>query len=198
MLTRKQLRLVTGRDTEEETVIKADRLQQHQRGLQVIETAERQAKALLADAESRAEAETGRTIRQAEARFMQQADDILRGWQQERAQMEAFMAEQAGQVLNDAMRQLVQDVPDEQRTSALLRQMLRHQSGEGRGVLYCHPEQQTQVANWLENHTHLGWQLAIDDVLNKDELQLMTPQGVMNLSWRRAVEQLIPAPASTP
>lgn len=198
MLTRKQLKLVTGTETMEDTVIKAVRLQQHHRGLEVIETAERQAKDLLAEAESRAQEAAGRTVRQAEARFLRQADDILRGWQQERALMEAFVAEQAGQVLSDAMRQLVQDIPDEQRTSALLRQLLRNQSGEGRGVLYCHPEQQPQVADWLNDHAHLGWQLAIDDVLDKDELQLMTPQGVMNLSWRRAVEQLIPTPASTP
>ncbi|OSN02629.1 MULTISPECIES: type III secretion system stator protein SctL [Lonsdalea] len=198
MLTRKQLKLVTGTETREETVIKADRLQQHQRGLEVIETAERQAEDLLAEAESRARVEAGRTVHQAEARFLRQADDILRGWQQERALMEAFVAEQAGQVLSDAMRQLVQEIPDEQRTSALLRQLLRNQSGEGRGVLYCHPEQQPQVEIWLNDHAHLGWQLAIDDVLDKDELQLMTPQGVMNLSWRRAVEQLVPAPASTP
>lgn len=198
MLIRKQLKLVTGTETMDDTVIKADRLQQHQRGIEVIETAERQAEDLLTTAESRALGAAGQTVGQAEACSLRQADDILPGWQQERALTEAFVAEQAGRVLGDAMRQPVQDVPDEQRTSALLRQLLRNQSGNGRGVLYCHPEQQPQVANWLKDHAHLGWQLAIDDVLNKDELQLMTPQGVMNLSWRRVAEQRIATPASTP
>lgn len=66
---------------------------------------------------------------------------------------------------------------------ALLRRSLRRQGGEGQGVLYCHPVQQTDVATWLCQHAHLGWRLEIDARLILGEVRLKTEGGVFTLKW---------------
>ncbi|MCW2485264.1 hypothetical protein J5069_05050 [Candidatus Symbiopectobacterium sp. NZEC127] len=66
---------------------------------------------------------------------------------------------------------------------ALLRRSLRRQGGGGRGVLYCHPMQQTDVASWLSQHAHLGWHLEADTTLMPGEMRLMTEGGSFMLKW---------------
>lgn len=66
---------------------------------------------------------------------------------------------------------------------ALLRRSLRRQGGEGRGVLYCHPMQQTDVAAWLSQHAHLGWRIEADEELMPGEMRLITENGIFMLKW---------------
>ncbi|QZN97538.1 hypothetical protein K6K13_09540 [Symbiopectobacterium purcellii] len=73
--------------------------------------------------------------------------------------------------------------PKQTFSMALLRGALRRQGGEGRGVLYCHPQQQTDVAAWLSQHTHLGWRLEADAKLLPGEMRLMTEGGAFALRW---------------
>ncbi|MGL9721376.1 HrpE/YscL family type III secretion apparatus protein [Symbiopectobacterium sp.] len=54
---------------------------------------------------------------------------------------------------------------------------------EGRGVLYCHPMQLTDVAAWLSQHAHLGWRLEADAKLLPGEMRLMTEGGALTLRW---------------
>ncbi|MBX9447455.1 type III secretion system stator protein SctL [Dickeya chrysanthemi] len=192
MLTRRRLKLVAGTDVQEAELIRIEQLQQHQRGLAVIEEARQQADVLLDEARRQAHESIAVATGQAEQQFWRQADEILRGWQQEREQMESWLVSQCSQLLNDAMTQLLKTVPDAERYPALLRQLLRTQGGEGSGTLYCHPERQADVSAWLTEHSHLGWKLSNDDALAQDTLKLITAQGVMTLSWQRAVEQLLP------
>ncbi|ATO33349.1 hypothetical protein DZA65_02367 [Dickeya dianthicola] len=192
MLTRRCLKLVAGTDVQEAELIRVEQLQQHQRGLAVMADARQQADALLDEARRQAHEAIAIATGQAERQFWQQADELLRGWQQEREQMESWLVAQCGQLLTDAMTRILKTVPDAERYPALLRQLLRTQGGEGRGTLYCHPERQAEVAAWLTEHSHLGWRLVSDDALAHDTLKLLTAQGVMTLSWQRAVEQLLP------
>ncbi|SLM63265.1 MULTISPECIES: type III secretion system stator protein SctL [Dickeya] len=200
MLTKRQLALVAGTDVQHRQVIPAGQLQQHQQGLTVMDAARQQAQVMLEEAAQQAQQAVIHATRQAEQQFWQQADDILHGWQQEREQTEAWLVSQCAQLLNEAMTQLLTAVPDAERYPALLRQLLRTQGGDGRGRLYCHPERQPEVSAWLAEHTHLGWTLTGDDSLPHDALKLVTPQGVMSLSWQQAVAQLLPAtpPLSQP
>ncbi|MEI7377298.1 type III secretion system stator protein SctL [Dickeya chrysanthemi] len=192
MLTRRCLKLVAGTDVQEAELIRGEQLQQHQRGLAVIEEARQQADVLLDEARRQAQESIAVATGQAEQQFWRQADEVLRGWQQEREQMESWLVSQCSQLLTDAMTQLLKTVPDAERYPALLRQLLRTQGGEGSGTLYCHPERQADVSAWLTEHRHLGWKLSHDDALAQDTLKLITAQGVMTLSWQRAVEQLLP------
>ncbi|NAT79349.1 type III secretion system stator protein SctL [Dickeya dadantii] len=192
MLTRRCLKLVAGTDVQEAELIRVEQLQQHQRGLAVMAEARQQADVLLDEARQQAHEAIAVATGQAEQQFWRQADEILRGWQQEREQMENWLVARCGQLLTDAMTQILKAVPDAERYPALLRQLLRTQGGEGRGTLYCHPDSQADVAAWLTEHSHLGWKLSSDDALAQDTLKLITAQGVMTLSWQRAVEQLLP------
>lgn len=78
----------------------------------------------------------------------------------------------------------VKTIPLKQtRPMALLRRSLRRQGGEGRGVLYCHPMQQVDVAAWLNQHRHLGWRLETDARLILGEMRLVTEGGTFMLKW---------------
>ncbi|WP_226093519.1 type III secretion system stator protein SctL [Dickeya oryzae] len=192
MLTRRCLKLVAGTDMQDAEVIRIGQLQQHQHGLTVIDHAQQQAHVLLDEARQQARESVAQATIQAERQFWQQADEILRGWQQEREQMESWLVSQCNHVLSDAMQHILNTVPDAERYPALLRQLLRTQGGEGRGTLYCHPDRQADVSAWLTEHSHLGWKLSNDEALTQDTLKLITAQGVMTLSWQQAVEHLLP------
>lgn len=77
---------------------------------------------------------------------------------------------------NDTQQTLAQ--PDH-----MLHRLLRRQGGDGQGVLYSHPTQCSEVAIWLSQHTHLGWQVEPDATLKAGEIRLVTEGGEFKLRW---------------
>lgn len=192
MLTKRPLRLVAGTALPASGIVKAEQLERHRQGIEVLEVARRQADELLRQAGRQADAERLAAVERAEGQFWRQADALLHGWRRQREEMEGWFAAQAAQLLYEALSRLLQDAPPAERHAALLRQLLRAHGGEGVGTLYCHPSQRPEVADWLAAHPHLDWPLRDDADLPPDAVKLSTPHGLMTLSWRRAVEQLLP------
>lgn len=124
MLTRRRITLLNGED-DLSPVIDRAQLQLEQQGQHIIALARQQAEQILADAEEEAQSIRLRAQQQAELDFWQQADTLLAGWQQQRQDMEADVLPVVESVLAQALGQLLTDVPESQRLSALLRQLLR-------------------------------------------------------------------------
>ncbi|MGI8465159.1 type III secretion system stator protein SctL [Pectobacterium punjabense] len=192
MLTTKTFVTLPGASRDETVIIPAARVVAHRRSRTLWEAATVQADTIVAQAHERARTLCEQAVEQAEAEFWQQANALLQGIQQDRMHLEKIMIMQAGQLLRDALAQLLDKTPAPSRHHALLRQLLKQQQGESRGTLYCHPAQLTDVRNWLDAHAHLEWRLAGDEALDSDAMKLMTAHGVMSLSWRQATQQLIP------
>ncbi|MEE3650499.1 MULTISPECIES: type III secretion system stator protein SctL [unclassified Brenneria] len=192
MLTRKTFSALPGATGNEAIIISAARVAEHQRSRTLWDEANARAAILLQQARKRAQQETRQTLEQAEAGFWLQANQLLQGMAQERDNLEQILVKQAGQLLREALSRLLDEVPESAQHTALLKQLLKQQQGEGKGTLYCHPGQLAEVDRWLKAHPHLEWRLASDETQDDDALKLITAHGVMSLSWRRAIAQLLP------
>lgn len=192
MLTTKTFVTLPGGSRDETVIIPAERVAAHRRSRTLWEEANAQAETIVAEAHDRARTLCSQAVEAAEAEFWQQANVLLQGMQHDRMHLEKTMVTQMGQLLRDALAQLLDKTPVPSRHHALLRQLLKQQQGESRGTLYCHPVQLADVQNWLEAHAHLEWRLASDETLDSDAMKLITAHGVMSLSWRQATTQLIP------
>ncbi|MDX5626672.1 MULTISPECIES: type III secretion system stator protein SctL [unclassified Brenneria] len=192
MLTKKTFSTLNGATRREGVVIPAARVAEHADSRSLMEHAQAQAAELLAQAERQVRQQIRQATEQAQADFWRQADALLQGFQQDREKLEQIWLMQSGQLLREALSRLLDEIPDDRRRAALLKQLLRQRQDDARGTLYCHPAQKDEVESWLQAHAHLDWRLAGDESLASDELKLITPCGVMSLSWRLAAERLMP------
>ncbi|WP_350239051.1 type III secretion system stator protein SctL [Pectobacterium colocasium] len=192
MLMTKTFVTLPGASRDETVIIPAERVAAHRHSRTLWEEANAQAETIVAQAHERAKTLCTQAVEEAEAAFWQQANTLLQGIRQDRTHLEKIVITQAGQLLCEALAQLLDKTPAPSRHHALLRQLLKQQQGESRGTLYCHPTQLADVQNWLEAHAHLEWRLASDEALESDAMKLITAHGVMSLSWRQATTQLIP------
>ncbi|RQM39570.1 type III secretion system stator protein SctL, partial [Erwinia psidii] len=191
MLTRKRITLLNG-EADLAPVIDLARLQKEQQARDILQQAQQQAEQLLADAEQEAESIRLHAQQSAEQDFWQQANTLLSDWQQQQQRIETDVLAVMDEVLSQALGQLLSDIPEPARLNALLRQLLREKTQADQGSLYCHPSQQSSVAEWLQRHSHLDWQLQPDESMQPESLKLVTSQGELYLDWQQAVSQLLP------
>lgn len=197
MLTRKRITLLNGTD-DLAPVISQAMLVIQQQGEDILRQAQQQAEAILVAAEQEAEACKLRVQQRAEQDFWQQADSLLADWRQQQQQIESEVLAVMDGVLAQALGQLLTEVPEPQRLSALLRQLLRDKMQAEQASLCCHPSQQQPIADWLATHSHLSWQLQPDETLAADSLKLVTAQGELHLDWQQAVRQLLQPQSESP
>lgn len=145
--------------------------------------------------QARVEALAERAARQQEweSRFWQEAQTLLADWQQQRAAEEARLVLLAGKVLHAALQQLLDEVDDERRFHALLRQLLRHCPRQQQATLHCASEQEPAISGWLSGQPALRWTLCTDPALAPDQLRLITDTGELMIDWRTLCQQLAPA-----
>lgn len=192
MLTRKTLRLLNGA-APEGLLLRREELSLHQQALSVLEQAHEQAQALRDEAQAQAEAELAAARRQWEAQFWQQAQGLLDEWQQQREAEQAQLVTLAGNVLNEALQQILDEVDDAQRFHALLKQLLRQHPRQQQATLYCAPAQEEAISGWLAAQPPLAWTLCGDHALAADSLRLVTAQGELLIDWPTLRQQLLPA-----
>lgn len=189
MLTAKQISLLQGVD-DLAVVIDRQQLQRQQHAADVLAQAQQQAAALLEQARQQCAAIQLEARQQAEQRFWQQADEILQAWRRHYQQLEEQVTDVMTTVVTQALAQLLTEAAEPERITALLRQLLCAKSVEEQGTLYCHPPQQSQIAQWLQQHPQLAWRLTPEASRPADSLRLVTSQGELHLDWQQAVQQL--------
>lgn len=159
----------------------------------IIELAHKQAQTIREQARAEAQAERAASQREGEARFWQQAQTLFADWQEQRAAEETQLVLLAGKVLNEALQHLLDEVDDERRFHALLRQLLRHYPRQQQATLYCASEQKQEINGWLVAQPQLRWTLCADPALEPDRLRLITDAGELMVNWRTLCQQLAPA-----
>lgn len=190
----KTLRQLNG-SAPEGTLLKGEEIARQQQAVSIIEQAYEQAHIIREEARAAAQAEMQTLRREWEATFWQQAQTLLSDWQQQRDADEAQLVQLAGNVVNEALHQLLDEVDDARRFHALIKQLLRHYPRQQQATLYCASAQEPTVSNWLNRQGQLSWTLCADPALAPDKLRLVTGQGELLVDWHTLREQLIPEPA---
>lgn len=182
--------------TPEGAVLRREEIARHQQAADIIAQAHRKADAILADARQRADAELAESRGQLEDQFWLQADSLFSDWQQQRERDEVQLIALAGNILNEALQQVLDEVDDARRFDALLRQLLRHHPRQQQATLFCASSQEAEVAAWLADQPHLVWKLCGDSVLAEDSLRLTTAQGELMIDWATLRRSLLPPPSN--
>lgn len=174
-------------------ILRREEIAQQQQAVSIIEQAHEQAHLIREQARAEAQAEMEACRREWEATFWQQAQTLLADWQQQREAEEAQLVILAGKVLNEALQQLLDEVDDERRFHALLKQLLRHYPRQQQATLYCASAQEQAISRWLADQPQLSWTLCADPALAPDHLRLTTGQGELLVNWQTLRQQLAPA-----
>lgn len=192
MLTRRSLKLSGSSSGAPERLLRRETLEQHATAQGLIKSAERQAAQLLEEARQRADELAREACAAASAEFWQQAEAFLDGWREQQRLMSERMVESAGRLVTQALGCLLDEVPQQARVDALLRQLYGAQVGGADGELCCHPRLRPAVEDWLERRRSCIWTIREDDSLDSGSLRLVAEHGEFVLSWNDALAELLP------
>lgn len=157
----------------------------------VLEQAQAQAAQLL----ERATAEADATVLEAQARFWEKAETLLAAWETQRQAMWERIETSAAHVVNEALETLLNEVPEQARIDALVRQIASRQDDPVRATLRCHPEDLASLTQSLGTDGRRPWTPRADVDMERYQLKLETPGGTFLLDWPSAVEALrLPEP----
>lgn len=164
------------------------------RAQRVIEQAQEQAAQVLEQARDLAEAER----LDAQARFWENADAALAAWEAQRQAMWEQIEASAARLVNEALRTLLDEVPEPARIDALVRQLASGQRESASATLHCHPDDLTNLTRTLGNTAAQPWTLVADAGMDRHQLRLQTPAGTFLLDWPSTVQALhMPVPSSS-
>lgn len=130
-------------------------------------------------------------LEQAQREFWKQANAQLKHWQGEHTAMHDALESCATQVVNLALRHLLDDIPQQTQIDALLKQLLRAQCPPLSATLRCHPHAHETIRQWLSSQANSLWQLQSDERLDTQALVLVTALGDLRLDWPAAIERLL-------
>lgn len=191
MLSRRTLELRPGTAGLPQVLISRQHLIDCGQITEVLAQAHAQANEILNEAHAAALA----LLKKAHGEFWQQASSQLAHWQQEHRDACLAMESNASEVVNLALRQLLDEIPPQARISALLTQLLRAQCPPLDATLRCHPQALETVRQWLATRPDSRWQLHTDEHLDPQALVLVTAQHDLRIDWATTVAALlIPAP----
>ncbi|MCQ6256435.1 type III secretion system stator protein SctL [Pseudomonas sp. Q11] len=157
----------------------------------VLEQAQVQAAQLL----ERASAEADATVLQAQARFWEKAETLLAAWEAQRQAMWERIETSAAHLVNEALGKLLDEVPEQVRIDALVRQIASRQDDPVSATLRCHPEDLENLTQSLGTDGRRPWTPVADADMARHQLKLETPGGTYLLDWPTAVEALrLPEP----
>ncbi|WP_380184443.1 type III secretion system stator protein SctL [Kalamiella sp. sgz302252] len=180
-------------------LLTSDQLVAHQQALSLLQMAEQQAQARLAQAEEEAEAllaaaqaRADEAVAAQQQAFVARAEELFADWQEQQQKWQEALIPRAEALLQQAMGQLLAELPEEARLEAMLRQLQQAQGRQTNATLSCAPARLAQAESWLEQRP-LEWQLVADSSLPSDTLRLATDNGELSLSWVQVEAALIPS-----
>ncbi|MBT2340238.1 MULTISPECIES: type III secretion system stator protein SctL [Pseudomonas] len=152
----------------------------------VLEQAQAHAALLLERASETAEAK----VLEAQAQFWNRADTVLAAWEAQRQAMWEQIESSAARVVNEALQTLLDEVPDQARIDALVRQLAYRQRDPASATLRCHPDDLANLTRSLGGGGGRPWTPLADAAMARHQLRLETPAGTFLLDWPSAVEAL--------
>lgn len=161
----------------------------------ILEQAQVQAAQLL----ERASAEADATVLEAQAQFWGKAETLLAAWETQRQAMWERIETSAAHVVNEALGTLLNEVPEQARIDALVRQLTSRQDDPVSATLRCHPEDLASLMQSLGTDGKRPWTPVADADMERHQLKLETPGGTFQLDWPTAVKTLrLPEPSHIP
>lgn len=195
MLARRSLELRPDGQSLSQPYIARETLVDCARAQVVLEQAQAQAAQWL----ERASTEADASVLEAQARFWEKAETLLAAWEAQRQAMWERIETSAAHLVNEALGTLLNEVPEQARIDALVRQLASRQDDPVSAALRCHPEDLASLTQSLGTDGKRPWTPVADADMERHQLKLETPGGTFLLDWPSAVKALrLPDPPHIP
>ncbi|RMQ45840.1 HrpE [Pseudomonas cichorii] len=183
MLTSRSLTLINDRSTVNESLLRREVLEQCLLAEELLDDARARAQEILDQAHAEADDLRQRCEEETRAEVWVQAQSLLDDLREQREQSLATVVEAAQDLVQQALQIVLDELPDDKKVSAVLRQLTSASPNQESALVYCHPDQITLLAQCLEEHGQQGWTLRGDPNLAVDAISLRTEHGDFSLSW---------------
>ncbi|MFD2178928.1 HrpE/YscL family type III secretion apparatus protein [Veronia pacifica] len=124
---------------------------------------------------------------------IQQGWESINRWQQETAELRENyingIESAVVDIVNSVVGQLLNETTEEQKISALVKQLAECKTAPAQGKLYCNPSRATAVRTALSSQ-RLFWDINSDPTLQFDSLRLESANGEFSIDWEQAVNLL--------
>ena len=169
-----------------EPIIKSECLDQAIRAKDLLKQAEQTRQTMLDDTENQIQA----AREEASKQVLDSAEALLSHWREEQQKQLADFLPQASELVFEALKKLMVDLPPEALMESLLKQLIEAKSKEAKAKLYCHPDMTDVLAEQAENHGTAVWQITPDAALEQSELRLEDENGVYQAGLALSVAAL--------
>lgn len=148
---------------------------------ELLDEACREAQTILDDARSQRDSMLG----EVQAEVWQHANEFLKSWQVEREAQREAIVQQAEMLLQQALREIFDEVPEPRRVELMLRQLAVSQQRPVEARVGCHPSLLRQVKAWLQEQPVVAtlWTVQSDSGLSPDRVHLSTSSGEFSVDW---------------
>ncbi|MFJ4143894.1 type III secretion system stator protein SctL [Pseudomonas sp. NPDC089734] len=192
MLTSRSLTLTNNRPTVNEPLLRREVLEHCRLADELLDDARARADEILASAHAEAQALRESCEQETRAQVWEQAQSLLDDLRQQREQSLASIVEVAQELVGQALQVVLDELPDEQRIGAVLRQLTSASPNQETASIYCHPDQIPTLAQSLEAHGQQGWAVRGDPNMDPDAISLRTEHGDFSLSWSALQQHIWP------
>ncbi|AZE64949.1 type III secretion system stator protein SctL [Pseudomonas synxantha] len=179
MLTLRRIELHNGAPGQPKVLITREMLADCSRAGQLLGSAQAQADELLHQAAEHRE----ELLEQASLDFWSRANAQLSAWERQRQAMCDNLEHYATSIANQAFHCLLEEVPQPQRLSALIKQLVATQIPPIKATLVCHPLEHDHIAQALAKLDSTLWRLRPDDQVKPQTLLLETDEGDFRIDW---------------
>jgi len=118
-----------------------------------------------------------------EEHFLKQSEEIFFDWEQARAEEENEIFFRARKLVEKVFISMLDQVPDEDKFKALLRQIYKASDRKTHATLFFNPAHTATIETWKTGFPQLPWSLEPDPEHPSESLLLKTSQGELSLSW---------------
>ncbi|AZE56888.1 hypothetical protein C4K03_4750 [Pseudomonas synxantha] len=152
------------------------------------------AAAVLRQAQARAESERkheAALANEAHAAFLQSTLACSLAREQMFQEQVRDYQQAAVRLVNQALHLLLVQVPPAERIEGLLEQLFERGSTDANVQVYCHPNVQSLVRKWLDQHPDCHWDVVTNIELPEDALYVDAGAGELHINWNACVAQLL-------
>lgn len=163
-------------------ILRREAIHDHIVADQILVEARAQAEQITLEAAQQATRLQEQAALQARAQVWQQAEALLKELKRRKKKNFRLVTLVAEQVVHDALTQLLTTLPDAQKVSALIRQLINKKMEATEGILLCHPKWLVIASTQLQLSSST-WSICADPQLAEDTICLRSRQAELHLKW---------------
>jgi len=149
----------------------------------LVQEAQQEAEDIMNNARTEAQQKLAEVLTELETNFLDKSEGLFAEWYARREQDDQELVNRARNLVEAVFMAMLDQLPDEDKLSAVFRQIHRAGDKQTEATLYFHTRHKKELQEWLSRYHLDMWKLITDDELPPNQLILATSKGELSLSW---------------